>query len=108
MLVASEDATSGSVIAKQERISPASSGASHCSFCAGVAASTKVSMLPVSGAEQLNGSAPIGERPMISHKGAYSSTESAFGSCFLGTNRFQRPADRAFAFKLVITGGSSQ
>src|SRR5690606_1956886 len=33
MLVASEDATSGSVIEKQERISPASSGFSHCSCC---------------------------------------------------------------------------
>ena len=36
MLVASDDATSGSVIAKQERISPASSGSSHCRFCSGV------------------------------------------------------------------------
>jgi hypothetical protein len=33
MLVASDDATSGSVIAKHERISPASSGRSQRSFC---------------------------------------------------------------------------
>ena len=33
MLVASDEATSGSVIAKQERISPASSGSSHRRFC---------------------------------------------------------------------------
>ena len=33
MLVASDEATSGSVIAKHERISPASSGSSHCRFC---------------------------------------------------------------------------
>src|SRR5690554_7339140 len=33
MLVASEEATSGSVMEKQERISPASSGLSHFSFC---------------------------------------------------------------------------
>src|SRR5579863_1343623 len=33
MLVASEEATSGSVMAKHERISPASSGFSHFSFC---------------------------------------------------------------------------
>ena len=33
MLVASEEATSGSVMQKQERISPASSGFSHCAFC---------------------------------------------------------------------------
>jgi hypothetical protein len=34
MLVASDEATAGSVMAKHERISPASSGLSHCSFCA--------------------------------------------------------------------------
>lgn len=33
MLVASEDATAGSVMAKQERMSPESSGSSHCFFC---------------------------------------------------------------------------
>ncbi len=33
MLVASEEATSGSVIAKHERISPSRSGRSHLSFC---------------------------------------------------------------------------
>ena len=35
MLVASDEATSGSVIAKADRISPSSSGVSHSSFCAG-------------------------------------------------------------------------
>ncbi len=33
MLVASDEATSGSVMQNAERISPASSGFSHCSFC---------------------------------------------------------------------------
>jgi hypothetical protein len=33
MLVASDDATSGSVIVNAERISPASSGSSHSSRC---------------------------------------------------------------------------
>src|SRR5580693_4701219 len=33
ILVASEDATHGSVIEKQERISPSSNGFSHRSFC---------------------------------------------------------------------------
>ena len=33
MFVASDDATSGSVIAKQDRISPTSNGLSHCSCC---------------------------------------------------------------------------
>ncbi len=34
ILVASDEATAGSVIAKPERISPASSGVSHSRFCA--------------------------------------------------------------------------
>src|SRR5579863_1789779 len=36
MLVASEEATSGSVMQKQERISPASNGLSQRSFCSSV------------------------------------------------------------------------
>jgi hypothetical protein len=36
MLVASEEATAGSVMAKAERMAPSSSGRSHCSFCAGL------------------------------------------------------------------------
>ncbi len=36
MLVASDDATAGSVIAKAERISPASSGSSQRCWCSGV------------------------------------------------------------------------
>jgi hypothetical protein len=36
MLVASDEATSGSVMANEERISPASKGFSHCSFCGSV------------------------------------------------------------------------
>jgi hypothetical protein len=45
-------------------------------------------MFPVSGALQLKGSAPIGERPMISHRGAYSRLGSVM-------NRFQSPWARA-------------
>ena len=40
-------------------------------------------MLPVSGAEQLNGSAPIGDRPMISQSGAYSRLVKASRIVFL-------------------------
>ena len=53
MLVASEDATSGSVMQNAERMSARSSGASHCSCCSGVPNSVSTSMLPVSGAAQL-------------------------------------------------------
>ena len=72
MFVASELATSGSVIAKAERISPSSSGRSHCSCCSGEPKSVRTSMLPVSGAEQLQDSGPMWLRPMISASGAYS------------------------------------
>ncbi len=36
MLVASDEATAGSVIAKQLLISPLNLGKSHCCFCSGV------------------------------------------------------------------------
>ena len=72
MFVASEDATSGSVMAKAERISPSSSGRSHWSCCSVVPNMVRISMLPVSGAEQLQASEAIVLRPMISASGAYS------------------------------------
>ena len=54
ILVASDEATSGSVIAKQERISPLSNGLNHWSFCSCVPNSASIYIFPVSGAEQLN------------------------------------------------------
>ena len=70
MLVASDDATAGSVMANAERISPSSSGCSHCSCCSAVPNMARISMFPVSGAEQLQASEAIGDRPMISASGA--------------------------------------
>ena len=72
ILVASEEATAGSVIKKAERISPFIKGFNHCSCCAGVPYLANTSMFPVSGAEQLNTSEAILERPINSAKGAYS------------------------------------
>ncbi len=72
MLVASLDATAGSVIANDERMSPASSGDSHRSCCSGVPYLASTSMLPVSGAAQLNTSGARWDRPITSHSGAYS------------------------------------
>ena len=46
MLVASEEATAGSVMAKHDRISPSSSGVSHCSWCSFVPYFIRTSMLP--------------------------------------------------------------
>ena len=71
MLRASLLATSGSVIENAERISPASSGSSHCSFCSGVPNMCRISMLPVSGAAQLSASGAIsGDQPVSSASGA--------------------------------------
>jgi hypothetical protein len=69
--VASELATAGSVIAKHERISPSSSGFSHCSFCSSVPNIVRISMLPVWGAAQFVASGAMsGLRPVISASGA--------------------------------------
>ena len=65
-LVASEDATSGSVMPKQERISPRMSGSSHCFFCASLPYLWSTSILPVSGAEQLKISAASRDLPISS------------------------------------------
>ena len=72
MLVASEEATAGSVMAKHDLISPSSSGSSHLAFCSSVPYLTRTSMFPVSGAEQLKGSEAYGERPISSQMWAYS------------------------------------
>ncbi|MEA2212744.1 MAG: hypothetical protein QOF83_2692 [Solirubrobacteraceae bacterium] len=69
-LVASELATAGSVMAKQDRISPSSRGCSHSSFCSGVPNMVRISMFPVSGAEQLSASGAIMLRPVTSASGA--------------------------------------
>ena len=105
MLVASELATSGSVMAKQERISPSSRGLSHRSCCSGVPCSARISMFPVSGAEQLRLSGAMRLRPLISARGAYSSVVSPAPQCGSGRNRFQSPAARACRFSSSMTGG---
>ena len=61
MLVASELATHGSVIAKHERVLPSSSGSRNCSRWSGVANFASGSMFPVSGAEQLVASCDSGD-----------------------------------------------
>lgn len=75
MFVASEDATSGSVMQNADRISPSSSGRSHRSCCSGVPNSaSSSSKFPVSGAAQFTASgARRGLRPVMSASGAYCS-----------------------------------
>src|SRR5665811_165886 len=103
MFVASEDATSGSVIANADRISPASNGSSHCSFCSSVPNRCKVSMFPVSGAWQLIASGAItGDQPEISATAAYSKLLNPDNS---GKKRFHRSRFFADTFSFSSTGG---
>ena len=89
MFVASEEATFGSVMRNAERIFP-SSGSHHCLICSGVPYLSSVSMLPVSGAEQLKTSGAQVTRPMISQSGAYSRLVSV-PPCVFGRHRFHSP-----------------
>src|SRR5262245_60794406 len=104
MLVASDEATSGSVIAKQDRISPLSSGVSHRVLGSSVPYRTSTSILPVSGAEQLKTSADHGTRPIISHSGAYSRLVNPPPYSLSGRNKFHNPSALAFGFNSSIRG----
>ena len=95
MLVASLEATSGSVIANDERIVPASSGSSHSCFCCGVPIRCSSSMFPVSGAAQLIASGARSRlHPDSSAIGAYSSWVRPDSA---GRNRFHSSRRRASA-----------
>src|SRR5207249_11772741 len=96
--VASDEATSGSVIAKHDRIVPVSRGSSHRAFCSGVPYRPSTSMLPVSGGEQLKTSGANGHRPMISQRGAYSVFVNPIPDRLSMTNRFHNPAALALTF----------
>ena len=107
ILVASDDATCGSVIAYVERISPASSGRSHWSCWAALPNLASTSMLPRSGAEQLKTSNDHGIRPMTSANGANSRlvNPGLHSPYSAGKNQFQIPASFAFTLSSSITGG---
>ena len=104
MLRASLDATAGSVIENALRISPASSGSSHCFFCSSVPNMCSTSMLPVSGAAQFTASGAISVlQPVNSASGAYSRLVSPDSA---GRNRFHSPRSRAVFFSFSTTGGT--
>jgi hypothetical protein len=69
--VGSEPETSGSVIEKNERTSPATSGRSHRSRCSGVPNRLRISALPASGAWQPNTSGAQTLRPISSLRNTY-------------------------------------
>mmetsp|Transcript_95895 Transcript_95895/g.205740 ORF Transcript_95895/g.205740 Transcript_95895/m.205740 type:complete len:266 (-) Transcript_95895:256-1053(-) len=102
-LVASLEATPGSVMAKAERISPLSNGSNHSFFCSALPNFSMTSMLPVSGAEQFIAKFAAPFMPRISAIGEYSRTESLHTS---GKKRFMMPRDFASARKLRRIGGS--
>ena len=104
MLRASLEATAGSVIENALRISPASSGSSHCLRCSSVANRCRVSMLPVSGAAQLSASGAISVlQPVNSASGAYSRLVRPDSG---GRNRFHRPCALASFLSSSTTGGT--
>src|SRR5215469_2883 len=106
MLVASDDATLGSVIAKADRIFPSSNGSSHCFLCSAVPYRSSTSMLPVSGAAQLKASGAIGDRPITSHSGAYSRLLRLAPRLLSGRKRFQSPRSRALTLSSSMIGGT--
>ena len=99
MLRASEDATAGSVMEKQDRISPSRRGTNHCSCCARVPYLASTSMFPVSGALQLKTSGAKETWPMSSARGAYSRLVRPAPHSSSGRNRFHNPAAFALAFR---------
>ena len=104
--VGSEPDTSGSVIEKQERMRPSSSGSSQRSRCSAVPCSARISMLPVSGAEQLKAiGAAIGLRPISSQSSPYSQFFRPGPKRSSGMKRFQRPASRACSRTAVRLAG---
>ena len=104
MFVASEEATSGSVIANADRICPSSSGSSHCFFCSSVPNIASTSMLPVSGAAQFSAAGAMWPlRPVISASGAYWRLVSP-APWPPGRKRFHSPRDRASARSSARTG----
>mmetsp|Transcript_11061 Transcript_11061/g.35047 ORF Transcript_11061/g.35047 Transcript_11061/m.35047 type:complete len:211 (-) Transcript_11061:189-821(-) len=105
MLVASLEATPGSVMAYAERMSPLSSGSSHCLFCSGEPNLSRTSMLPVSGAEQFIAKFAMPYMPRISAIGEYSRTDILATS---GRKRFMMPRDFASAWSSLSTGGWGQ
>ena len=106
MLVASDEATSGSVMQNADRMVPSSSGASQRSCCSAVPNSASTSMLPVSGAAQFSASgARCGERPVISASGAYCRLRQT-GAVLAGQEQVPQPAAARLGLELLDHGGA--
>ena len=109
IFVASEDATSGSVMQNAERMRPSSSGSSQSRCWSCVPNIARISMFPVSGAAQFSASgASVGLRPVISASGAYWRLVRPAPRGEWGRNRFQRPRSLAAALRSSMTAGLPQ
>ena len=107
MFVASDEATSGSVIENAERIVPSSSGSSQRCCCSAVPNSDSSSMLPVSGAEQLM---RLGRDPRVAardlgQRRVLEVGQAAPCSWVRGQEQVPQPALRASALSSSSTGG---
>ena len=91
ILVASEEATLGSVIPNADLISPPKRGFNQVSFCSSEPYLTSTSIFPVSGALQFIASEAKTVRPISSARCAYSKFDSPAPNSLSGKNRFQRP-----------------
>ena len=89
-----EPACSGSVMAKQLRISPRTRGSRNRSCCAGVACRSRISMLPASGAWQLKAAWARGLWPSRSLTWANSDRDRPTPSRWRGSWKFHRPCAR--------------
>mmetsp|Transcript_30235 Transcript_30235/g.90681 ORF Transcript_30235/g.90681 Transcript_30235/m.90681 type:complete len:356 (-) Transcript_30235:298-1365(-) len=118
MLVASDEATSGSVIAKHDRIVPSRSGTSQRARCSSEPYRASTSMFPVSGEVQLVACAANSMCelvPRISHSSAYCRLvkpppsdppwSPAAAALSTGRNMFHSPIFLAFRLSCTRMGG---
>ena len=104
--VGSAPETSGSVIEKNERAVPSTSGFRNRSFCSSVPNRCRISPLPASGAWQLKTSWAHMLRPISSFRSAYSMNPDPLPPASGGRCGAQMPASFAFARSSSITASA--
>ena len=102
----SDPAPPGSVMEKQERMSPAARGRSHCAFCSSLATTSSRCMLPSSGAAQLSAWGPSSEYPAASNTTAIERMSSPRPPHSSPTCGASSPASLAFAISSRLSESS--
>ena len=107
IFVASDEATSGSVIAYADLISPASSGSSHSFCCSGVPYFASTSILPLSGALQLKICCAQADLDIVSKSPAISKfvKPGLHGAYSFGKNKFHSSCFFASFFRSSYQSG---